>query len=46
MSLTECGKFDHDNNLKNKHSGWRKVSDAIREKGQSRKQRIMRKNGQ
>jgi hypothetical protein len=39
MTLSECAKYDHDNGLKNKLTGWGKVSKARELQKISRKQR-------
>lgn len=39
MTLSECGKFDFDNGLKNKLTGWGKICKDRCERGTSRKAR-------
>jgi hypothetical protein len=43
MSLSECAKFDHDNKLKFKLTGWGKICKDRAERGVSRKARIRAK---
>ena len=39
LTLSEAAAYDHEHKLKDKHTGWRKVSDDRRARGISRKER-------
>lgn len=43
MTLSECAKFDKDNNLKSKLTGWGIICKDRHERGVSRKQRRLKK---
>jgi len=46
MTLSQCAKFDWENGLRSKLTGWGKISQIRREKGISRKAKRLKKKAQ